>query len=175
MSGAAGNGRGGPRRSDGFGPFHALGTLTDVQLRGMETASEVIKGFIEFLDVGAPPRPADPDVAPMNDHEPGFAQLRINVARALDLYTDLVRRSFESYADLVEQTLRARGVQLNGADDGQPGCLTMQGTAAPRRPARCGCTTPPTGLPPPSCASPISLPTTDGSCRRVLAASSRRR
>jgi len=127
MSGAAANGHGGPRRSDGFGPFHALGTLTDVQRRGMETASQVIKGFIEFLDVEAPPRPADPDIA--NDQEAGFAQLRINVARALDLYTDLVRRSFESYADLVEQTLRARGVQLNGADDGQPGRLTVQGTA----------------------------------------------
>jgi hypothetical protein len=129
MSGAAANDQGGPGRSDGFGPFHTLASLTDVQRRGMEAASQVIKGFIDLLDVEAPPRPADPDVAPVDDHQPGFAQLRINVARALDLYTDLVRRSFESYADLMEQTLRARGVHLKAADDGQLGLLTVQGAA----------------------------------------------
>jgi hypothetical protein len=50
------------------------------------------------------------------------------MARALDLYSDLVRRSFEGYADLVEQSLRVRGVGLHGADDGQ-GELTVQGVA----------------------------------------------
>jgi hypothetical protein len=131
MSGSASGGHGGPRPSDGFGPFHALNALTDIQRRGMDAASQVVKGFIDFLEVDAP-RPADPDVAPVGDHEPGFAQLRSNVARALDLYTELVRRSFESYADLVEQTLRARGVQLNGAKDGQLGHLTLQGAAGAR-------------------------------------------
>jgi hypothetical protein len=50
------------------------------------------------------------------------------MARALDLYSDLVRRSFEGYADLVEQSLRVRGVRLHGADDGQAE-LIVQGVA----------------------------------------------
>ena len=50
-------------------------------------------------------------------------------ARALDLYSDLVRRSFEGYADLIDQTLRSRGVQL---DSGPGGLLTLQGAAGIR-------------------------------------------
>ncbi len=129
MSGAEANGHGGPRPLNGFGPFQALPALTDVQRRGMDAASQVIKGFIDLLDVQPPLQPADPDIEPVNGHQPGFAQLRTSVARALDLYNDLVRRSFESYADLMEQTLRARGVQLHAADDGQATLLTVQGIA----------------------------------------------
>ena len=129
MSGAEANGHGGPRPLNGFGPFQALPALTDVQRRGMDAASQVIKGFIDLLDMQPPLQPADPDIEPVNGHQPGFAQLRTSVARALDLYNDLVRRSFESYADLMEQTLRARGVQLHATDDGQATLLTVQGIA----------------------------------------------
>jgi hypothetical protein len=129
MSGVEGNGDGGPRPPSGFGPFDALPTLTDVQRRGMDAASHVINRFIDLLRVEPPPRPAGQDAEPVNDHEPDFAELRTSVARALDLYTDLVRRSFEGYADLMEQTLRARGVQLNAAEDGQTGLLTLRGGA----------------------------------------------
>jgi hypothetical protein len=121
-------GNGGRRRPGGFGPFRALSALTDVQRRGMDAAGQVIEGFIAGLDGERSSRPAGPDVELANDQEPGFGQLRISVARALDLYTDLVRRSFEGYADLVEQTLRARGVRLHGVGDGQAE-LTLQGTA----------------------------------------------
>ena len=47
----------------------------------------------------------------------------------VDLYSDLVRRSFEGYADLMDQTLRSRGVQL---DSGPGGLLTLQGAAGVR-------------------------------------------
>jgi hypothetical protein len=132
MSRAEANGQGERRRSGGFGPFQALATLTEVQRRGMAAAAEVIEGFIGLLDPPPQPPPAGPDVEPANGHEPGFAQVRVNVARALDLYTDLVRRSFESYAELMEQTLRARGVQVHAAEDGQAALLTMQGAAGAR-------------------------------------------
>jgi hypothetical protein len=117
MSGAQGNGQGEPRRPGGFGPFQALSTFTEVQRRGLEAAAQVIEGFIAGL--GAQQPPAGPGVAETNGHEPGFAQVRASVARTLDLYSDLVRRSFEGYADLVEQSLRARGVRLHGAMDDQ--------------------------------------------------------
>ena len=119
-----GNGQGQRRRPVPFGPFEALSSLTEVQRRGMDAAAQVIEGFLSALDGHQPP-PADPAAGPGDGPEPGFAQLRTSVARALDLYTDLVRRSFEGYADLVEQSLRARGVRLHGADPG-PGELTVQ-------------------------------------------------
>jgi hypothetical protein len=123
MSRAEGNGQDGRRRPAPFGPFEALSSLTEVQRRGMDAAAQVIEGFLSALDGHQPP-PSGPADGP-GGSEPGFAQLRTSVARALDLYTDLVRRSFEGYADLVEQSLRARGVRLHGADAGQ-GELTVQ-------------------------------------------------
>lgn len=122
-----GNGQGGRRGPAPFGPFEALSSLTEVQRRGMDAAAQVIEGFLSALDGHQPP-PAGPAGQPGDGPEPGFAQLRTSVARALDLYSDLVRRSFEGYADLVEQRLRARGVGLYGAGPG-PGELTVQAPA----------------------------------------------
>jgi hypothetical protein len=130
MSGAPESG-GERRRSGAFGPFQALSALTDVQRRGLDAASQVIEGFIAGLDAQQQPPPAGPEAGQGNGHEPRFAQLRTSVARALDLYTDLVRRSFESYADLVEQSLRTGGVQVGGAEDGQAE-LTLQAPAGGR-------------------------------------------
>jgi hypothetical protein len=115
------------RHSNGF-VFRMPPTLTGVQRLGVDTASQVIEGFIDLLavdkatEVGHPPGPA-------TGREPSFAQLRGNVARALDLYTELVRRSFESYADLMEQGLRVTGVRLQATDDGAAEVLTLQRTA----------------------------------------------
>ncbi|MDF2741892.1 MAG: hypothetical protein K0S88_3262 [Actinomycetia bacterium] len=129
MSGPRDNGQAEPRQPGGFGPFQALSTFTDVQRRGLEAASQVIEGFLAVL--GAQQPPAGPGAAEGNGQEPGFAQVRATMARALDLYSDLVRRSFEGYADLVEQSLRVRGVRLHAADDG-PAELTVQGAAGAR-------------------------------------------
>ena len=130
MSLSEGNGQGEGRRPAQvpFGPFQALSSLTEVQRRGMDAAAQVIEGFLTALDGHQPP-PGAPAAGPADGGpEPGFAQLRTSVARALDLYTDLVRRSFEGYADLVEQSLRSRGVRLHGADPG-PGELTVRAPA----------------------------------------------
>jgi hypothetical protein len=129
MSGPRDNGQGEPRLPGGFGPFQALSTLTEVQRRGLEAASQVIEGFLAGL--GAQPPPPGPGAGEGNGQELGFAQVRATMARALDLYSDLVRRSFEGYADLVEQSLRARGVRLHADDDGQAE-LTLQGAAGAR-------------------------------------------
>jgi hypothetical protein len=123
------DGRAGPQRPDSFGPFQALTALTDVQRLGLDAATEVVRGFADLLDIQPPtPDPAD-GREPANGREPDLAQLRVIVARALDLYSDLVRRSFEGYADLMDQTLRSRGVQL---DSGPGGLLTLQGAAGVR-------------------------------------------
>jgi hypothetical protein len=128
MSLSEGNGEGRRPAPVPFGPFQALSSLTEVQRRGMDAAAQVIEGFLTALDGHQSP-PGAPAAGPTDaGPEPGFAQLRTSVARALDLYTDLVRRSFEGYADLVEQTLRARGVRLHGTDPG-PGELTMEAPA----------------------------------------------
>jgi hypothetical protein len=126
--------RAGPRRSSEFGPFQALTALTDAQRRGLDAATQVVREFIDLLDTQPssdtqpPSGPAD-GMGSVNGHEPGLTQLRVTVARALDLYADLVRRSFEGYADLMDQMLRSRGVELGSVDGG---LLTLQGAADAR-------------------------------------------
>jgi hypothetical protein len=128
------DGRAGPRPASEFGPFQALTALTDAQRRGLDAATQVVRGFVDLFDMQPPSDtqpssdPAD-DTGPVNGHEPGLAQMRVSVARALDLYADLVRHSFEGYADLMDQMLRSRGVELGSADGG---LLTLQGAAGAR-------------------------------------------
>jgi hypothetical protein len=127
MSGPRDNGQGEPWPPGDFGPFQALSTFTDVQRRGLEAASQVIEGFLAAFGTQRP----SADAAEASGQEPGFAQVRATMARALDLYSDLVRRSFEGYADLVEQSLRVGGVRMRAAEDG-PAELAMQGAAGAR-------------------------------------------
>jgi len=122
------DGRAGPRLSGEFGPFQALTALTDAQRRGLDAATQVVREFVDLLDTQPSSGPAD-DMGSVNGHEPGLSQLRVTVARALDLYADLVRRSFEGYADLMDQMLRSRGVELGSVDGG---LLTLQGAAGAR-------------------------------------------
>ena len=134
MNGREADGRAGPRRPGEFGPFQALSALTDVQRRGLDAATEVVRGFADLLDMQPPPdmQPSPgqaDDGEPVNGHEPGLAQLRVTVARALDLYADLVRSSFEGYADLMDQMLRSRGVEFDSVPGGP---LTLQGAAGAR-------------------------------------------
>ena len=140
MNGREADGHAGPRRPGEFGPFQALTALTDVQRRGLDAATQVAREFADRLDMqpppgtqptaGTQPPPDQPNGSgPENGHEPGLAQLRVTVARALDLYADLVRSSFEGYADLMDQMLRSRGVEFD-SDGG--GLLTLQGGAGAR-------------------------------------------
>jgi hypothetical protein len=128
------DGRAGSRLPGEFGPFQALSALTDAQRRGLDAATQVVRGFVDLVDM-QPSSDTQPSSGPagdtgsVNGHEPGLAQLRVTVARALDLYADLVRRSFEGYADLMDQMLRSRDVELGSVDGG---LLTLQGAAGAR-------------------------------------------
>lgn len=128
------DGRAGPRLSSEFGPFQALTALTDAQRRGLDAATQVVREFVDLFDMqsSSETQPSsDPanDTESVNGHEPGLTQLRVTVARALDLYADLVRRSFEGYADLIDEMLRSRGVEFGSVDGG---LLTLQGAARAR-------------------------------------------
>ena len=87
-------------------PFDPLRALGDVQRQAIDSANHVLD---QFLDLARPPadRAAGAD-ADADGAEPGFHQLRADMARALDVYVDLLRRTFDSYADLAEATLRRR-------------------------------------------------------------------
>jgi hypothetical protein len=115
----------------GFGPFRALSTLSSVQRAGLDAAGQVIDRLLDLLpgETSVAPEasgaPEAPDAEPHRAGASAVPELRRSVARALDLYSDLVRRSFENYADLVEQTLRVRGVQLHAREDPQVGPLVV--------------------------------------------------
>jgi hypothetical protein len=104
-------------QGNSFGMFPAP-SLGGFQRLGVQTAAQVIEGFIDLLGAGGATRSADRVTDPSTGPEPGFAQLRVDVARALDLYGELVRRSFEGYADLLEQRQRANGARADAGDDG---------------------------------------------------------
>ena len=103
--------------ANGFEMFPAA-SLDGFQRLGVQTAAQVIEGFIDLLGAGGATRSTVRDTGPSTRAEPEFAQLRVDVARALDLYGELVRRAFEGYADLLEQRQRATEVQADGADNG---------------------------------------------------------
>jgi hypothetical protein len=105
---AASNGDG----SSGFGMFPGP-LLTELQRLGFDTAEQVIKGYLDLFGLERQPSPADPS----NGQEPSFRELRVSVARALDLYGELVRRTFDGYADLLERVPRLGGLRLGAEDD----------------------------------------------------------
>lgn len=122
--------------TDRLPPFDPLRALGDVQRQAVDSANQVID---QFLELARPPAPPGPTVAgesggvePGGDGaagerdghgaEPGFHQLRADMARALDVYVDLLRRTFETYADLTEAALRRRaGPAGEGAATGADG------------------------------------------------------
>ncbi len=128
-------------RADGAGayasPFDALRAVGDVQRQAVDSASQVIAQFLGLVDGGQGPagrarahtRTAttaidrgraeagggDPlGAAGGPDGDLGFARMRADMGRAVDLYVELFRRTFDAYADLTEATLRRRGVTVTG-------------------------------------------------------------
>jgi hypothetical protein len=119
----------------GLPPFDALHAVGDVQRQAMDGASRVIGQLLDLAGRAAHDARAagDPlDVAEEGDAPPGagappdagFGAMRAEMARAVDLYVDLFRRTFEAYADLTEAALRRRGVTVAGA--GEADALTLQ-------------------------------------------------
>jgi hypothetical protein len=111
---------------DAWSDFEGIRALTEVQRRGIETATELFDRFIEDIDSpnvdrlrvdGALERFADPRA----DAAAAVPQMRAAFARTIDLYADLFRQTFEVYADLVEAILRPRAAAvLEAAGSGAP-------------------------------------------------------
>jgi hypothetical protein len=111
-----------PGRLPPFDRMHAVG---DVQRQAIDSASHIIGRFLDMVERSANDR--DPLRGPDGgDAEPGFHQLRADVARAVDLYVDLFRRTFESYAELTESALRRRGVTIDGDGSAPTGPLALE-------------------------------------------------
>jgi hypothetical protein len=98
------------------------GDLSDVQRRSAATAMEVFDRLIEELD-GFDGRRARVDTDLEGLDRGGtpagptdIPQLRAAVARTIDVYADLFRRTVELYADVVESVLRSSGPAPNAAD-----------------------------------------------------------
>jgi hypothetical protein len=94
------------------------GDLSDVQRQGVATAMDVFDRLIAELDGldGRRPR-ADERLDGGNDSgRTELPQLRAAVARTIDVYADLFRRTLELYADVVETVLRSDGQAAPHAD-----------------------------------------------------------
>jgi hypothetical protein len=114
------------RRSDGdrmkatADPFAAIGK---VQHQAVEQATAIFGRMLRVFDE----RRADDPLATSDDGEPdaSFAQLRAAVSRTVDLYVELFQRTFESYAEMIETTLRRRGVSVTGSTDARGDDLVL--------------------------------------------------
>ena len=129
----AGNGHPGGER----GPGEALRALTDAQRRSVAAASDLFDALMGEIGAREPPRlrvgaalRALGEAADGND----AARMRAVVARAIDLYADFVRETFELYADMAQPAVDGRGAAVSASGggaavelDGAPG----QAAAAP--------------------------------------------
>ncbi|MGZ6329285.1 MAG: hypothetical protein ACXWN2_11360, partial [Candidatus Limnocylindrales bacterium] len=87
------------------------GDLSELQRRGVATATEVFERLIEELD-GVERRRLKADAGFRDSDDGGPADipaLRAAVARTIDVYADLFRRTLELYADVVESIARSTG------------------------------------------------------------------
>jgi hypothetical protein len=98
------------------------GSLSDLQRRGIATATEVFDRLIEEVD-GFDGRRLQldmdldgPDRGETVAGPTDLPQLRAAVARTIDVYADLFRRTLELYADVVEGALRSNGAGTPEAD-----------------------------------------------------------
>ena len=118
----------GGHHTDGLRPFDPLRAVTDVQRQAIDNAGHIIGRLLEMVD--RPPTDRDALEVPADDGDdgaqPGFQQIRANVARAIDLYMDLFQRTFEAYADLTETALRRRDVSIGGDGASPTAPLTLQ-------------------------------------------------
>jgi hypothetical protein len=106
------------RSDDGDGaafstdPFAAI---SSVQHHAVEQATAIFGRLLRAFDQ----RRVDDPLETMDDSEPNasFAQLRAAVGRTMDLYVELFQRTFESYLEMIETTMRRRGVSVTGSTE----------------------------------------------------------
>jgi len=109
-------------------PSSAAGAMGELQRRAVDQASQVIGRFLQAFEdrpggdpLEVPDHASDHRTDRGSDHPPspdvGFTQMRADVGRAVDLYLDLFRRTFDAYAEMAETTMRRRGVGVTAGND----------------------------------------------------------
>jgi hypothetical protein len=97
----------------------------DIRRQGMDAVADAFARLVEQIQDFDPPR-----TRPGPDHDPvGMLQIRAAIARAVDVYGDLFRRTFDLYADVLEDALYTAGATISGTD-GSP--LELAGTPGTR-------------------------------------------
>ena len=101
-----------------FGPFPTLAAITELQAEGIRRASDIAGRLIHLLDAEntSAPRPPGPGRSD-GDGRANVGDLRGAMGRLIDLYGDVLQRTFDSYADLLEERSR-RGAHLDGGAGG---------------------------------------------------------
>jgi hypothetical protein len=99
-----------------FGPFDPLTTISELQAQGIRAASDIAGRLIDLLDPAASPaRAAAP--ARNGDGRASVGDLRGAAGRLVDIYGDVLQRTFDAYADLLEERARM-GAHLDGGPNG---------------------------------------------------------
>jgi hypothetical protein len=89
------------------------GEYTNVQRQGMDAVSDAFERFIEQLPPFAGPAAPgfatpDPGAGPAD-----LRQIRAAVTRAIDVYADLLQRTFDLFADALEERARQPGATMS--------------------------------------------------------------
>jgi hypothetical protein len=118
------------RARTAFGPFQTLTVLTELQAEGIRRASDIAGRLIDLLDSGStsPPRPSESGRS-NGDAQPSVGDLRGAMGRLIDVYGDVLQRTFDAYADLLDDRSRA-STHLDGGPTG-PVRVEIDATADP--------------------------------------------
>lgn len=103
-----------PRR---VGPAaEAFELFGDLPRRAADQAGAIIGRLMQAFDTDADrDRLATGEPSPS---DPSFTQLRTSLSRAMDLYLDLFQRTMDSYIELMEVSMRRRGMSVTAHDGG---------------------------------------------------------
>jgi hypothetical protein len=99
-----------------FGPFDPLTSITELQAQGIRAAGDVARRIAGLLNSAVAPPRTQPR-GPNGNGGAGVGDLRGAVGRLSDLYSDVLQRTFDAYADLLEERARA-GPHLDGGPEG---------------------------------------------------------
>jgi hypothetical protein len=99
-----------------FGPFDPLSAISELQAQGIRAASDIAQRLTDLLDSAVSPPRADAP-GPHANGRASIRDLRGAVGRLIDLYGDVFQRTFDAYADLLEERARM-GPHLDGGATG---------------------------------------------------------
>jgi hypothetical protein len=88
-----------------FGPFAPLSAVSELQAEGIRVANDIAHRLADLLDPAAPPTGAEALRRDGNGRA-NVGDLRGAVGRLIDLYGGVLQRTFDAYADLLEERAR---------------------------------------------------------------------